>query len=73
MILALVFVNACGDSYEAKACNKECGNAHDTCLLITLSSRTTPGGTDGLLATLYLSCQSAYYVCQDSCGGTSRF
>lgn len=72
IILALTW-NACGNAFESQSCLRGCDDQHDLCLITGALYSRTPDGYPASWSLLFLGCQSAYYVCQDTCsGGTSR-
>ncbi len=72
LILALLW-NGCGNTFESQSCLRGCDDDHDICLITGALYSRTPDGYASSWSLLFLGCQSAYYVCQDTCnGGTSR-
>ena len=69
--LALLLAS-CGNLYESASCEKSCRDDYNTCLYLAFAQGQTPGGEKSNAIFLYLSCQSAHSVCEDTCGGTSR-
>ncbi|MCB1309994.1 MAG: hypothetical protein KDK30_17525 [Leptospiraceae bacterium] len=74
MVITIVLFLTCTNYFESASCQRECEDEHNICLLAASLYRETPDGqTVDNWSVLYLACQSAFYVCQDTCSGsTSR-
>lgn len=74
VLLSLIVLIAvyCGNTFVNASCQRDCDQQHDICLLTgALYSSTPDGARSDFFSLLYLSCQSAYYVCEDTCGSAT--
>ncbi|MCB1327707.1 MAG: hypothetical protein H7A21_18600 [Spirochaetales bacterium] len=76
LLLALAIVlglSLCANPFEIASCRRDCDQKHEACLLTAALFATSPGGSPGTFTLLFLNCQSAFYICDDTCeGNTSR-
>ena len=60
----------CGNTFVAASCQRDCEDENQICLLTGALFQTTANGEPSdFFSLLFLSCQSALYVCEDTCGG----
>ncbi|MCR9143949.1 MAG: hypothetical protein NXI24_17010 [bacterium] len=68
--LALAAAVYCGNTFVSASCQRDCDDQNQTCLLTGALFQTTSNGeSSDFFSLLFLNCQSALYVCEDTCGG----
>ena len=69
-LLLVALVAYCGNTFVGASCQRECDDELNVCLLTGALFQTTPAGAPSdFFSVLFLSCRSAFFVCEDSCAG----
>lgn len=68
--LIVTLLAYCSNAFVSASCQRECDDELNVCLLTgALFQRTPDGAPSDFFSLLFLSCRSAYFVCEDSCAG----